>query len=31
MIRKEIRQPKISSVRQQIFTYLVPINKEFYP
>lgn len=31
MIRKEIRQPKISSVRHQISTYLVHINKDFLP
>lgn len=29
IIRKEIRQHKIGSVRQQIFTYLVHINEEF--
>lgn len=29
IIRKEIRQHKIGSVRQRIFTYLVHINEEF--
>lgn len=29
IIRKEIRQHKNNSIRQQISTYLVPVNKEF--
>lgn len=29
IIRKEIRQHKNNAIRQQISTYLIPVNKDF--